>query len=149
MSDNGSGEREYLKSGRLGRWRLLENINTGSFGHVVLCADEKDPSAKVAIKVQDREEARYHQGKEQNANGSVPEARTPSPPSRLRSTFTPTLPNTLSCTHTLSADFKIEIDILNTICSRPERPASIVHMVEYFKHEGRWCIAFELLGPSL
>jgi hypothetical protein len=46
-------------------------------------------------------------------------------------------------------DFKIEIDILNTICSRPERPDSIVRMLEYFKHEGRWCIAFELLGPSL
>lgn len=57
--------RDYLKSGRLGRWVLQDNINTGSFGHVVLCKDENDPSVKVAIKVQDRDEARYHQGKDE------------------------------------------------------------------------------------
>jgi hypothetical protein len=57
--------RNYLKSGRLGRWVLQDNINTGSFGHVVMCRDETDPSIKVAIKVQDRSEARYHQGKDE------------------------------------------------------------------------------------
>jgi len=49
----------------------------------------------------------------------------------------------------IHTDFKIEIDILSTVCSRPERPNSIVNMIEYFLHSGRWCIAFENLGPSL
>ena len=48
-----------------------------------------------------------------------------------------------------AADFKIEIDILVTITARPERPESIVKMFEFFQHYGRWCIAFECLGPSL
>mmetsp|Transcript_1978 Transcript_1978/g.4209 ORF Transcript_1978/g.4209 Transcript_1978/m.4209 type:complete len:112 (-) Transcript_1978:50-385(-) len=91
-----------------GKYQILEDINTGSFGHVVLCKDtSREGHPTVAVKVQDRPEERYHQ------------------------------------------DFKIEIDILVTICSRPERPRSIVEMLEYFLHRGRWCITFEFLGPSL
>lgn len=47
------------------------------------------------------------------------------------------------------ADFKIEIDILEVVSKRPGRPESIVEMFEFFEHLGRWCIAFETLGPSL
>mmetsp|Transcript_27494 Transcript_27494/g.80236 ORF Transcript_27494/g.80236 Transcript_27494/m.80236 type:complete len:652 (+) Transcript_27494:2909-4864(+) len=47
-------------------------------------------------------------------------------------------------------DFKIEIDILQVVCKKnPRRPASIVEMYDFFKHQGRWCIVFEPLGPSL
>ena len=46
-------------------------------------------------------------------------------------------------------DFKIEIDILEVVSKRPGRPESVVEMFEYFEHLGRWCIAFETLGPSL
>ena len=47
------------------------------------------------------------------------------------------------------ADFKIEIDILEVVSKRPNRPQSIVEMFEFFEHMNRWCIAFETLGPSL
>jgi serine/threonine protein kinase len=44
------------------RYEVLEDINTGSFGHVVLCRDTAHGDTKVAVKVQDRPEVRYHQG---------------------------------------------------------------------------------------
>ena len=33
--------RTYLRSGKLGRWQIQHDINTGSFGHVVLGTDGK------------------------------------------------------------------------------------------------------------
>jgi dual-specificity kinase len=85
----------------------MHDISTGSFGHVIACKDLKQNGRVVAVKVQDRVEAKYHK------------------------------------------DFKIEIDILEVVCKRPGRPESVVEMFEYFEHLGRWCIAFETLGPSL
>jgi len=47
-------------------------------------------------------------------------------------------------------DFEIEIKILQVVCrERPERPDSIVRMLDFFLHQNRWCIVFEALGPSL
>ncbi len=58
-------ERPHLAAGQLlaDRYELIEDINTGSFGHVVLCRDTKAGGTKVAVKVQDRPEPRYHQGR--------------------------------------------------------------------------------------
>jgi serine/threonine protein kinase len=38
---------------------------------------------------------------------------------------------------------------LEVVSKRPGRPESVVEMFEFFEHLGRWCIAFETLGPSL
>jgi hypothetical protein len=55
-------ERPYLSKGTLlaNKYEILQDINTGSFGHVIMCRSQS--GEKVAVKVQDRTEARYHQG---------------------------------------------------------------------------------------
>jgi len=60
----GEVDRPHLKRGlRLNdRYEIMDDINTGSFGHVVLCRDISQGGTKVAVKVQDRPEVRYHQG---------------------------------------------------------------------------------------
>lgn len=57
-------ERPYLAKGQrlLEKYEIVQDINTGSFGHVVMCRDVTDNGRKVAVKVQDRSETRYHQG---------------------------------------------------------------------------------------
>lgn len=108
-----SGEAKYLRphlrvgDALKGRYEIMHDISTGSFGHVIACRDLGQNGRTVAVKVQDRVEAKYHK------------------------------------------DFKIEIDILEVVSKRPGRPESVVEMFEFFEHLGRWCIAFETLGPSL
>lgn len=108
-----SGEAKYLRphlrvgDALNGRYQIMHDISTGSFGHVIACSDLKQNGRTVAVKVQDRVEAKYHK------------------------------------------DFKIEIDILEVVSKRSGRPESVVEMFEFFEHLGRWCIAFETLGPSL
>jgi hypothetical protein len=57
-------DRPHLVRGQLlaNKYEILEDINTGSFGHVIMCRDTKNGNMNVAVKVQDRAEPRYHQG---------------------------------------------------------------------------------------
>jgi hypothetical protein len=45
-----------------GRYEILHDISTGSFGHVIACKDIEQKGRTVAVKVQDRVEAKYHKG---------------------------------------------------------------------------------------
>lgn len=59
-----NGDRPHLGVGQVlaNKYEIIEDINTGSFGHVVLCRNTANKGKKVAVKVQDRAEPRYHQG---------------------------------------------------------------------------------------
>ena len=64
MGEGPPVERPYLVKGQLlnRKYEIQDDINTGSFGHVILCRDKSNGGVKVAVKVQDRPEPRYHQG---------------------------------------------------------------------------------------
>jgi len=152
-------ERPYLAKGQrlLEKYEIVQDINTGSFGHVVMCRDVTDNGRKVAVKVQDRSETRYHQGYTRVVC-SLPSVLHKITVATIVCVCVSLLYFFVAALHVAcvlvylragTQDFKIEIDILVTICSRPERPSSIVNMLEHFQHAGRWCIAFECLGPSL
>ena len=63
-----SGEAKYLRphlrvgDALNGRYQIMHDISTGSFGHVIACSDLKQNGRTVAVKVQDRVEAKYHKG---------------------------------------------------------------------------------------
>ncbi len=63
-----SGEAKYLRphlrvgDALNGRYEIMHDISTGSFGHVIACKDIKQNGRIVAVKVQDRVEAKYHKG---------------------------------------------------------------------------------------
>jgi hypothetical protein len=61
MANTSTNERPHLGVGQLlnNKYEIVQDINTGSFGHVVMCQHE---GTKVAVKIQDRAEPRYHQG---------------------------------------------------------------------------------------
>jgi hypothetical protein len=67
-SSTGGGEAKYLRphlrvgDALNGRYEIMHDISTGSFGHVIACADRKQEGRVVAVKVQDRVEAKYHKG---------------------------------------------------------------------------------------
>lgn len=117
-----------------GRYEIMHDISTGSFGHVIACKDNQQKGRTVAVKVQDRVEAKYHKGKEGAASCATRDLL-------MISHATLSIP--------IFTDFKIEIDILEVVSKRSNRPQSIVEMFEFFEHMNRWCIAFETLGPSL
>jgi serine/threonine protein kinase len=83
----GEVDRPHLKKGqRLNdRYEVMEDINTGSFGHVVLCRDISQGGTKVAVKVQDRPEVRYHQGSIWLL--AAANSATAAPPSLLTSSY--------------------------------------------------------------
>jgi len=70
---DGPVERPYLVKGQLlnRRYEIRDDINTGSFGHVILCNDTAKGDVKVAVKVQDRSEPRYHQGTAQKKGSMI------------------------------------------------------------------------------
>jgi hypothetical protein len=67
-----AGEAKYLRPHlRVGdalnaRYEIMHDISTGSFGHVIACKDLKQNGRVVAVKVQDRVEAKYHKGESCN-----------------------------------------------------------------------------------
>ena len=55
--------RPYLMVGEVlsERYEVVKEFGTGSFGHVICCRDLMDAKGRhVAVKVQDRQEPKYH-----------------------------------------------------------------------------------------
>jgi len=78
-----SGEAKYLRphlrvgDALNGRYEIMHDISTGSFGHVIACSDLKQNGRTVAVKVQDRVEAKYHKGAPRTARLAPPRRLVP------------------------------------------------------------------------